>query len=66
MSVHKKNYDYTSTLEYVYPQTSKQMLNNMKNDYNGKPVDLILHEASTVLQAARQHALRTFRSRTNR
>ena len=28
----------------------------MKNEYNGKPVDIILHEASTVLQAARQHA----------
>ncbi len=28
----------------------------MKNEYDGIPVDIILHEASTVLQAARQHA----------
>ena len=55
MSVHKKDYNYASSLHYAYAQN--QMLINMKNEYNGKPVDIILHEASTVLQAARQHAL---------
>ena len=56
MSVHKKDYNYASSLYYAYAQTPNQMLINMEKEYNGKPVDIILHEASTVLQAARQHA----------
>jgi hypothetical protein len=56
MSTHKKDYDYAGDFLYVYAQATKNMLNTMKDEYNGKPVDIILHEASTVLHAARQHA----------
>jgi hypothetical protein len=56
MSVLKQNYEQASSFLFAYAQKSKQMLKTMKEDKNGISVELILHEASTVLQAARLHA----------
>ena len=41
----------------VFSLTSKRLASTMKNEYDGIPVDIILREASTALQAAQQHAL---------
>jgi hypothetical protein len=56
MAEHILNYKLASSIQYAFSQESEQMLKNMKNEYNGISVDIILHEASTVLQAARLHA----------
>jgi hypothetical protein len=57
MSAHIQDYKLASSIQYAFSQDSEQMLKNMKDEYNGMPVDIILHEATTILQAARQHAL---------
>jgi len=51
---------YTYGVQYTLAQISNQMLQHM-NEYNKlqplERIDSILHEATTVLQAARHHAL---------
>jgi hypothetical protein len=56
MSVHIQNSEHAYGAQYPYAQISGLMLKNMKEENNRMSVDMILHEASTVLQATRQHA----------
>ena len=43
-------------LQYSYGQIWEKILGNMKEEYNLISAEKILHEATTVLNAARQHA----------
>jgi hypothetical protein len=54
--VHIQDSETAFSVHDDYAQISEQMLNNMKEENNRMSVDIILHEASLVLQAARQHA----------
>jgi hypothetical protein len=56
MLMFMQEYESSSSLHHA-SLTSKRFVSTMKNEYDGIPVDIILHEASTVLQAARQHAV---------
>lgn len=56
MSVHIRESEAANGVQYANAQILEQMLKNMKKENNRMSVDMILHEASTVLQAARQHA----------
>jgi hypothetical protein len=57
MSVLKLNYEQSGNFLFAYAQNLKQMLKNMNEERNGTPIEVILREATTVLQAARQHAI---------
>jgi len=56
MSVHIQDSETIRGAQYAYTQIWKMMLNNMKVEINVMSAEKILHEASTVLLAARQHA----------
>ena len=56
MPVPLKDYERADSLRFVYALNLKQMLNTMKEQNEKGSVDVILREASTILQAARQHA----------
>jgi hypothetical protein len=56
MSVLKLHYEQASNFLFAYTQKSKQMLKNMNEEQTGTSIEVILREATTVLQAARQHA----------
>ncbi|MGD1043778.1 MAG: hypothetical protein ABR936_00470 [Bacteroidota bacterium] len=43
-------------VQYAYPQIWAKMLSTMKEENNLMSAEKILHEASTVFQAARKHA----------
>ena len=57
MPVHLKDCEHADSLGYVYALNLKQMLKTMKEENEKVCVDVILREASTVFQAARQHAV---------
>jgi hypothetical protein len=56
MPIHIKDYERADSLRFVYALNLKQMLGTMKEENENVCVDVILREASTILQAARQHA----------
>jgi hypothetical protein len=56
MSMHIQKYQNASNIQYAYAQKSEQILKTMNHENEGMSVAIILREASTVLQAARQHA----------
>ena len=56
MPVQTKDYESADRLRFVYALNLKQMQNTMKEENEKVYVDVILREASTILQAARQHA----------
>jgi hypothetical protein len=51
-----KVYESTSDMHHAFSRNLRPALKNMKEEYDGMPIDIILREASTVLQAARMHA----------
>ena len=55
--MHIQDYRSVSGLQYSYGQIWEKILGNMKEEYNLISAEKILHEATTVLNAARQHAL---------
>jgi hypothetical protein len=56
MSVHIQNSEPAYGVQYTHAQIVELLLIKMKEDKERMSVDKILHEASVVLQAARQHA----------
>ena len=56
MPVQIKDYERADRLRFVYALNLKQMLNTMTEENKNVYVDVILREASTILQAARLHA----------
>ena len=51
-----QEYESTHGMHHAFLHQSKYLATTMKNEYDGMPVEIILREASTILQAARQHA----------
>jgi hypothetical protein len=51
-----QDYRSVSGIQYSYGRIWEKMLSNMKEEYNLISAEKILHEATTVLNAARQHA----------
>jgi hypothetical protein len=51
-----QDYRSVSGIQYSYGRIWEKILSNMKEEYNLISAEKILHEATTVLNAARQHA----------
>jgi hypothetical protein len=56
ISVFKVSYEQANNFLFASAQKSKQILKNMNEEPDGISIESILREATTVLQAARQHA----------
>ncbi len=54
--MHMQDYRSVSGLQYSYGQIWEKILSKMKEEYNLISAEKILHEAATVLNAARLHA----------
>jgi hypothetical protein len=55
LSTHE-DFKTAGSIQYAYAQKSEQMLKYMNEEKNKMSTEIILHEASTVLQAAVEHA----------